>query len=240
MSTEQQISTEKLNSFVDGQLGVDEEDQILRAMDADPDVSKQICQLRQVKSMVRHAYQVSPAPPIRDEERVPVAITGMKGKWIWILFLVIGISAGWSSKSVFDILQEPGPSLAWVNPSQQDQKKVLLHLETNDVQRIEKALVRIETWLAQPGNRTGKMEIVANGSGIHWVNAGNSSSTHSQRLQRLLMEYDNVAIKACQKTMNHLRNSGKAIRLQDNIQTTPSALEQIVKRLHQGWVYIKV
>jgi hypothetical protein len=45
---------------------------------------------------------------------------------------------------------------------------------------------------------------------------------------------------ACGQSIARLRNDGEQVRLLPDTQTAPTAINEIVTRLQQGWTYVRV
>jgi intracellular sulfur oxidation DsrE/DsrF family protein len=80
------------------------------------------------------------------------------------------------------------------------------------------------------------MEIVANGSGLDILRA--DVSQYAQRIEALRANYPNLTLVACGLTVQRLRDQGVVVRRIPNTVVSTSALEQIVRRIHEGWTYV--
>jgi intracellular sulfur oxidation DsrE/DsrF family protein len=120
------------------------------------------------------------------------------------------------------------------------QQNVILHVTTNDAGKLRYALDEVETLLSSYRERglPIKLEVVANGEGLALLRSG--VSPYPQRTQELISNYDNLTIMACANTMRWLEEQGIDTRLLPNVSTTKSALERVVDRLQEGWLYVKV
>ena len=118
-----------------------------------------------------------------------------------------------------------------------------MHLNTSDLTKVKEALDTAEELLRTYAetNQQAEMEIVANAGGLDLLRV--SQSAYAERVQDLQNQYLNVHFLACQTAMDRLRREqGIDISgdLLPGVGVTPSALDQILDRLREGWVYIKV
>ena len=58
-------------------------------------------------------------------------------------------------------------------------------------------------------------------------------------LERLREAYPNLTYIACHQTADRLREKGVRVKLLPGVHFAPTALDEIVKRMQQGWVYIR-
>jgi len=66
-------------------------------------------------------------------------------------------------------------------------------------------------------------------------------SPYAKRVSALQRQYDNLTFVACQNAMDRLRrDTHQNPDLLPEALITPNALEEILMRLQQGWVYISV
>ena len=246
------ISKQQLQAFVDGQLDEQETSLVLKAIQADPQLSRDVCELRTVTELVRHAYANPPAIETRAD--IPESRPYWKYATAAALLLGIGGVMGWIS--------HPDPAGAgnainamyWDNErafhnseletiTPQQNKRIIVHLNTPSPERFESALATAEQLLqkyATTGTDT-EIEVVANASAIKMLRAG--YSPYKETIQRLQEQYFNLTFLACKDAIDHiieLEGPGAEVRLLPDIDVTPSALEHILERLKDGWVYINV
>jgi intracellular sulfur oxidation DsrE/DsrF family protein len=80
--------------------------------------------------------------------------------------------------------------------------------------------------------------VVANADGVRLLQAG--TSPHAARIAALLARYDNIAFLACSRSLEKLRLKGIDVHLLPDVGVVPGALEEIVARLQEGWVYVRI
>ncbi|HHO69132.1 MAG TPA: hypothetical protein ENK12_08880 [Gammaproteobacteria bacterium] len=248
------ISEERLHAFVDDQLAERERDEVFMALKQDEALSRQACELRQLSELVRHAYDNPPhagTEPDDSRNRSPwrraVAAS---------LLLVAGGSLGW----VMHTPEQPAAdnslhAMYWDEDrafqntdltqvtAQQGTKKIIVHLNTSSPAKFEKALGTAEKLLKTyaDSDQGAEIEVVANASAIRMLRAGHSP--YAQRVRELQQRYINLTFLACKDAIDHIRElegPDSDVKLLPDVDVTPSALEHILERLSEGWVYINV
>ncbi len=246
------ISKEQLQAFVDGQLGDREKSQVLEAIQADPCLSREVCELRTISELVKHAYAQPPATNTRAS--TPENKPFWKYATAAILLLGIGGAVGWISHPDAVSTGSSPSAMYWDDErafhnsqldtiSPQANKRIIVHLNTSSPDKFESALATAEQLLKKYAN-TGmdtEIEVVANASAIKMLRAG--YTPYSGKIQQLQEQYFNLTFLACKDAIDHiieLEGPGSEVELLPDIDVTPSALEHILERLKDGWVYINV
>ncbi len=233
-------SEERLNAFVDGELDGEDHAQMQRLVCEDAEVARAVCELRTVKELVRSAYvgvcppggrsyRLLPAPPRR----------GIRGIAAALALLAAGALAGWLARDALVEREISGLQAIALAPMAET-RRIILHVSSNDPARFEAALDDTERLLraSRDEGRVVQVEIVANTEGLKLLRMAHAP--YVARLRALARRYHNVRILACSRTIEKFRLMGVDIRLVPEAQVIPGALERIVDRLQQGWVYIKV
>ena len=86
-----------------------------------------------------------------------------------------------------------------------------------------------------------EIEVVANASAIKMLRSG--YSPYAERVSALQEKYFNLTFLACKDAMDHVReleNLEDDVNLLPDVEVTPSALEHILERMNEGWVYLNV
>jgi intracellular sulfur oxidation DsrE/DsrF family protein len=226
MSREREISQEMQNAFVDGQLDAADWTALVERMGSDEALRRRVCELRTLKDMTRSAYagvhpeRAAPGPDRRRWARVAG------------LALVFAL-AGWLAHDAL----APGRILAELRGVAAD--RILVHIASSRGEVVDTALQEVEDYLrdARAAGRQVKVEIVANNSGMDILRA--DTSAYAARLERLRAKYPNLTYIACNQTADRLREKGAAVKLLPGVRVAPTALDEIVKRMQEGWVYIR-
>lgn len=130
-------------------------------------------------------------------------------------------------------------NLDQINPAATQATRILLHINTMEPKRVNAALDAVEKILAadvQKG-RAMQLEVVANEAGLGILRKG---SPYEARIHALLSKYNNLSFKACGIAMQaaYLKE-GKRVQLMPEAHRVDAALEEILRRLKQGWTYIR-
>jgi len=249
MSADRNISDEHLNAFVDSQLDADEKSRILAAINADDELSRRTCELRRLRELVQHAYDMPPPPP-RQRGHGDRGM-GWRQAVAASLLLAVGSAIGWIGHAqqhqplnLQAMYLDEGKAFQTAGRTQapmQGERKILLHISSAEPEKLERALDTAEqllaayTQLRQPI----ELEVVANAGGLNLLRA--DVSPYAARVHELQRRYENLTFLACQTALDRLQRERKlSPQLLPEAIITPSALEEILNRLQQGWMYISV
>lgn len=238
------FSDEYLNALVDDQLGCAEQDRVYGALGRSPALRQRLCELRDLKAMVRHAYPeaLCHAAPMRDRPRRRMLT--LQSLAASLLLLAAGGAGGWLAHGRAQA--ESGGQLASLFRTMQRNDldvapaRYVVHVDTANPVRLKTALDETERLLAGPA-RNGvrpRVEVIANGPGLDLLRAG--VSPYAKRIARLERKYPGLDFTACGRTIRRLRQQGIAVRLLPRTKVATSALDEIIARhLQQHWAYIK-
>lgn len=245
MSDERQISFEELNAFIDGELDAGAAERVLAAIDGDDALQRQTCELRALRDQVRHAYEPARTNPGRVRRRA--------GADYWrhglaaLLLLAIGATAGWQGHVWRGGAASDDPA-AWQRlaalkpPAGQagDVRRLILHVGDPDRTRFDNTIEEVRDMLRVAHQRGQKieLEILANGAGLELLRA--RTSAFAARLEQLQAEFPELTLVACGQGLNRLQQQGADIKLLPGVVTADSALDEIVRRMNQGWAYLRV
>ena len=243
MNEKRKISEEQQNAFVDGQLDDAERGYLTARMERDKALREQISELRTLKDMTRHAYAQAPVartPSRRAAEPgwsalaaacVVFAAGGWFGHGWWSGALTLDPVSAYALRGDWHSLRGDWRSL--------ESNRVLVHVSSGTREALGTALDEVEDLLraARAARRGVEIEIVANSSGLDLFQA--SGSPYAPRVAALRSEYSNLSLVACGQTLERRRANGRPMELLTGTTVASSALEQIVKRLRDGWVYVR-
>lgn len=238
------ISEDKLNLFVDKQLDTDEMNEIHEALLDDKDLRERVCQLKAVRELIGYAY--SEVPGSQDDIRQQRASSSIFAKAIAAsVTLVVGVLLGWTT---YEYSPNAIQAISAENTFQyvanhvnveHGKRKIVLHIDSSDVQVVNAALNEADQLLAtyRKSNTPMELDIITNKKGINILRPG--MSPYITRIQELL-DNDEVAIYACNRSIaKALKKEGAEIVLMPGVARDKSARELIPERLKKGWVYIK-
>ena len=235
MRTEHDVSREMQSAFVDGELDQADWGRIAEQLRRHETLRAEVCEIRTVKDLVQKAFAVPPQMPRHG------AAGGRRWAAIAALCLV-SAGAGWLGHAALapgisetEAALAEGASLREVS-----NERVLLHVSTSRPETLQMALDDVEEVLrasAQRGRRI-EIEVVANSSGLDLLRT--DTSPFPARIATLRATYSNLTLLACNQTIDRLREKGVTVHLLPGVQSAPTALDQIVKRLQGGWAYVRV
>jgi uncharacterized protein len=251
------ISEERLGAFVDDELDATEKDIVFEALSQDSELRQQTCELRQLSELVRHAYS-NPPPSERFQKKETRRFSPLGQAAAATLLIALGGVIGWlSHQPLGNAARKPDMrAMVWGEDdrafhstdlasatSHNELKRVILHLNTSSPERFEKALTTAEQLLNEyAGDSHGaEIEVVANASAIKLLRSG--YSPFAKRVRALQEKYFGLTFLACKDAMDHIReleDLKSDVRLLPGVEVTPSALEHILERMNEGWVYLNV
>jgi len=233
------ITDETLNAFVDQQLTPGEMGEIFEAVKQDPELAQRSCELRQLKSMVKHAYDgIEPSQPVRVARSRSVQALAAA------LLLGVGGLVGWSMHPVGSIIP---PALAQnselMHASLQGEAKdnrIILHLDSDKPDRMAAVLDYADQILdnAKKQGVEARLEIVANSYGLNLLRSG--YTPYLDRINALSKKHANLSFIACGQTVARFKREGQNVSLIQQAKVAPSAIGEVVSKLKEGWTYIRV
>jgi len=235
-------SDEQLQAFVDDEIDISERAEIIEAINKDDALACRVCELMQMKDSVRLAYSEPPMPE-NTKARWKAAHNAMFPiKTVAaVMLLAVGTLIGVLLQPHINPSTSIAPAgLAQIAPAGDEYRRVVFHISTADPVRLEQALDDAEELLASYKNSPEKvqLEVVANAEGLALLRE--DASPYAERIHRMAMLYDNLSFLACSRTVEKLKLKGIDVHLVPDAEVIPAALEKIVDRLHEGWVYIRV
>jgi len=242
MNYNNMFSDEQLQAFVDDEIDTHDRVEIMEAVRKDEDLACRVCELLQVKDSLRLAYREPPQPAHTNTrwKSSRKARRSIKVAAAVVLFTV-GSVTGWLIHSQPGSTATPAVSkIAQMDPAGEEYKRVILHISTADPKRLGEALDDAEQLLSRYKDHPERvqMEVISNAEGLTLLRA--DASPYVERIRRLAQKYHNVSFLACARTIEKLRMKGIEIHLIPEARVIPGALEEIVDKLQDGWVYIRV
>jgi hypothetical protein len=241
------ISEERLGAYLDGELTEDERRPILQALQSDAALRDRLCTLSTTRELVRAAYAAPPAARARagaPRSGWPVLARSLAAG----LLLALGLAGGWLLRGPVPDAT-PAEGLLGFLPGEvrpvhlggpRDGRRVLLHIDSAEPARTENLLEYAQEFL-EAADREGvavRLEVVANFDGLEVLRS--SATPAAARLADLARRADRFELVACGNTVARLQRRGESVDLAPGVRVAPSAVAEIVTRLQQGWIYIKV
>ncbi len=241
-----EFSAEHLNAFVDEQLAAEEKSRLLLALNSNETLSREVCELRKVRDLVRLAY---PEPAATHPRRPRHAGSNLAAVAATVATLALGMTFGWFlhtgiSGNTDAVATEPAVPAASLHlasaTTAQHPSRIILHVTDSDPKHLNEVLNDIDGLLRyyKSINQTVRVEVVANGDGLALLWAG--ATPHARRIARLQERHDNLAFVACQNTIDRLaKEKGVTARLLPGVVIIDSGVAQLMRRQNQGWAYIQ-
>jgi intracellular sulfur oxidation DsrE/DsrF family protein len=232
---EQQFSDEILNAFIDDELDNEDRERLLTAIQKDPELGRRVNDLRALRDMVKLAYSLDGAHSATQQ---PAGGSKLIQGVAASVILALGILLGWTLHT------SPGKSIDTIarsiNTGHRKGNKVVLHITTDNPDKLAVVLNETERLLKKNAHTPGKLQIaiLANGKGIKLLQVSNQR--FSKRLTSLSRRYSNLSLLACNETLRRLRREGRLEPLLPAARTVPSALREVFQRQRDGWTHIQI
>lgn len=239
MSEHERVTEEQLNAFLDGQLDARERQHVLEAVQNDEALARRLHELRLLMDEMSLAYhkppgmERTPATSSRHASRLGLGVSAAA------LFLM-GLFGAWFGQAM---MQDGRPNsirdIAGINTATSVPDKLIVHINAMDKSRIEKVLQTTETLLKANATREHplRVEVIANAEGLGMLRRG---SPYAKRIHAIAQSDEHVRFLACGIAMEAARlKEGEEIALIPEAHKVDAALEQILRRLKQGWTYVK-
>lgn len=239
MSNKDKASLPELNALIDGELGSHDQVRLRQLLEHDPAARRHLAELRRVRTLVRHAFRA-------DDTKITSRRTPRRRQWAATGLIVIGFAFGWGLRPsatttlVPEDLPQNSLAVRAVQPPPTGRETgVLVHLDTAEDAYVAAALDRIEAMLDRYAHkqRPVSVELVANAAAVDLLRA--DASAHGRRLQSMRARHVNLTLVACKTTLERLRREHGNVRLLSGVDAQDSALQRILSRLEQGWVYVR-
>ena len=231
---------EYLGAFLDGELSAEERARVLALLESDAEFKARACEMRTLKEMVRGAYGDVPVGPASAAGR---GWSLLHQSLVAGLLLALGVGLGWvirggaeASPAQHPVAGLPDDYRPISLTSRVDPGRVILHVDSGEPGRLVQVLNLAERLLEkQPGAR---IEIVANSYGLDLLRA--EVTPVRERIEAMAQRHANLSFVACGQSVARLAREGETVKLLPVVQTASSAIQAILTRMGQGWVYVKV
>lgn len=237
MNLDKELPESDLHAYVDGELDADTRRQLLAAVEQDPQLREQLCELQRVKSWTQLAFADS-EPPDRSGNppgaRRPGGSLLVAGLAASMAVFGLVFSAGWWSHA--GLL--PALDSAVLADIAASDYRVVLHLDSAEPARFRRALSEVEGLLDRYRAQGVQVDLLVNGAGIGLLSDSNPG--HAQRVGELLSGHGNLRLYACANTLRQLQEQGVEPSLIPGTRTEETAIQHVIQRLQQGWSYLKV
>ena len=240
-----QYSDEIINAFVDGELDGVEKENIKNAIQSDADLMRRVHATCELKKNIKQSYANIDINQFAPQVIKKPASSGWQYSIAAALMLCMGVVLGWFGNSYYasenmmvDAEELKGVKLAPVNLQQPN--KIMLHLASSEQGKLKEVMDQVNHIIKeyQMSKQAFEIEVIANSDGLELVRQ--DISPYREEVANIIARYSNVSFIACSNALEKLRVQGIEPKLIAQTKTGVTAVEQIVKRLQEGWVYVKV
>jgi intracellular sulfur oxidation DsrE/DsrF family protein len=229
-----------VSAFVDGQLDAAGCENVVAAMELDPDTRERVYLMRRAKDLIKvgfqHAETPCPAKPVRPSffgVRCSLALAAS------LLMAVIGFGSGVLGYYVSKEFSGPSRlSSAAAATHAATSNHVILHISESDPRLFAAALHYVEKFLDKNNTPGSQIEVVANSGGLDLMRA--DKSPFKAEVVAIMKRHNNVHIIACANAIRNLRKQGIEPKIIGDVDTHETAIDHIINRLQAGWTYVKV
>lgn len=237
------IADETLNAFIDQQLTPSEMGEVFEAAKQDAELARRSCEIRQLKSLVKHAYDG--IEPSQTEQWRGGRSSGLQAVAA-VLLLGLGGMIGWSLRPVAGsilpaALAQKGEFMHASHQQATDGNRFILHIDSDKPDRMAAVLDYADQILdnAKKEGVQAELEIVANNYGLSLLREGYNGS-FQKRIDALAAKHANLKFIACGQAVARIERDGKKVTLIEEAQMVPSVIGEVVSKMKEGWTYIRV
>ena len=236
-----EIDNNILGMFVDGELGDEDCEVVLTAMQDDDDIRHRISELHRAKHLIKLGFGNATAPvnESKKSEKRSYSMFSIYGLVASVLIMVTSFGAGYLGFLSHFFVNEN--LIVKVNeqviaPMAQD--RVLLHIDESDPKEFMAVIDFARKFLDKHREKDSQVAVVANAGGLDMMRKG--ISPVKAEMLAMMKEYKNIHFLACANSIRALRKKGIEPVFLKNIDTSKPAMEQIIKHVRDGWSYIRV
>ncbi len=241
-----------LHALLDGEIGKNEKIALIDQLQRDNFRRNELCELRNLKEMVKTAYDDLPIPASLQTDDSPERPQRSLGlSWLWasvaslvaIVSVLLATSLGEKQNNDPARMVLLDPDGKGARPAQpgDEEMRIVFHVSGDDPEKSEEILREVEGMLTTYGAEGKKLriEIVAHGKGLALLREG--LSTQKKKIAELSQRFPNLTFVACMNTVKRLKvEEGVVVNLIPEAIPIYSGVAHVVKRQQQGWIYIQV
>lgn len=243
-------SDEILNAFVDGEFSPEDRLLTLKSIAANEDLSREVCDMYQLKELVNMAYRPDLIP---DPDARPVRGRGGRGIG-WTALAASLVVGALGAVAILEVTREQRADLEQAAGASSAQaadagapvavdgvQQVLLHVTDIDPSEAEALFDDIEfmfetAWL---NGQELEVQVVVHGAAMDLVRA--DRSRFPDRIRDLVHGYGGLRVTACgQSRARHEREEGRPVELLPWVEEVESGVREAAQKQSEGWTYIRV
>lgn len=211
----------KIHKYIDGEISAVEKQEFEKELDSDPALRQELCYFQSQKQELLQDYlSLKPSRPNLKPAKSNLALGRLAASLL--LGFILGLGSLWLASADFSSPLDSSRSF-------------VVHLDTNDKDKLYSTLKKAE-FLLQTNPET-QVQIVANHEGIELFNADNATS---DEVLRLLSQYHHLEMLACRRTVERAEKEQGEVNLLPKVRIDEPAVDEVVKKMKQGWTYIKI
>lgn len=243
------LMDKELNAWLDGELDPQDAEGLEKLLRQNPPMRRHVEELREVRAYVQKAFDTK-TPILKNSPSQRLWHPRLSWGLVACLLIFIGAALGWTlhppAAPALDpeLVARGAFTLRTVQPAvpTNDNLNILLHISNDNHQYLLAALDETEKLLQryQQMDREIRLEVIANASGIKLLR-NDADSPYAHRVRELQERYKNLTFLVCRNTLNLLEEKRKdQVALVPGVESGASALEHVMKRLQEGWAYVKI
>ena len=248
MNTQSQYSDEHINAYIDSELDNEERARLLFDEQQDTALAQRINDARMLKEKVQLAYSdLSETGTTKKKFSCTAFVSKQKslvaGLIILLTAAVLLLPALMNNEDIILARQLIKTTLPIepeaISKTIGRRKHVVINISQYQPQQFDAAINNIEALLQKHrADKLFRIEIVANQKGLKALDT--KTSLHAERITQLAKQFNSLDVVACAKSMADLAAVGNPVQLMKSIIITPSAAQQVAKRMREGWMYLKI
>lgn len=244
-------SEEILSAFVDGEFSPEDRLSALKSIAANEALSREVCDLYQLKELVSMAYRADTLPEPGGRRLLR---GGPPRRWVPALAAGVGV-ATLALVAVMEFARERDQDPVLLAEStdaaaaaggglaaeMSDARQVLFHVTDIDLNDAEALFDDVEhmfetAWL---NGQELKVQVVVHGAAMDLVRA--DLAPFPNRIRNLVHTYPDLRVTACGQSRARLERAERgAVELLPWVEEVESGVDEAARRQAEGWTYIRM
>ena len=248
MNKQNQYSDEHINAYIDSELDNDERARLLFDEQHDVTLAQRINNARMLKEKVQLAYSdFSETGTAKKTFSCTAFVSKQKSLVAGLIILLTAtallLPGHLNNENIIlarQLIRDTQPIRAdAIAETIGTHKQIVINISQYQPLQFDATINHIEALLQQHrADKSFNIEIVANKKGLKALDT--KTSLHAERISQLAKQFSSLDVVACAKSMANLAAAGDPIQLMKSIMITPSAAQQVAKRMSEGWMYLKL
>ena len=230
MNDKESRSLEMLHALADNELDAKDRERMLDELDRDPELTRELCDIRRVKDLLNYAYPLE-EPAVAEEKSRGSHLARAAAV---VVLVLAGFVGGW----LLAPHDEASPDGFRLADAGHDPARVLLYIGDSDPAKFRVVLEKARSLLEDYKARGAEVYVVTSAGGVDLLRA--ATSPVAGEIKSLKNRYASLRFVACNNTLFNLKKKGKPVQLVDEAEVAPSAVSFVVDHLKQGWTYVAI